>query len=51
MSIPTRGEKYQGKPCKRGHSGLRYRSSSGCVECTKILKAAPVVHAEKPDAP
>lgn len=26
-------EKYQGKPCKHGHAGLRYRSNSSCVEC------------------
>lgn len=37
MSILTRGEKYQGKPCKRKHSGLRYRSSGACVDCTKSL--------------
>jgi 5-methylcytosine-specific restriction endonuclease McrA len=26
-------ETYIGKPCKRGHDGLRYRSSSDCVQC------------------
>ena len=25
--------KYIGKPCKKGHSGLRYVISSACVEC------------------
>lgn len=29
------GDKYyQGKPCKYGHSGLRYKSTGSCVECT-----------------
>lgn len=35
MSVCERGEKYQGKPCKRGHPGTRYRTSGGCVECSK----------------
>jgi hypothetical protein len=26
---------FMGKPCKREHSGLRYTSSNGCVECSK----------------
>lgn len=26
-------EKYQGKPCRKGHPGVRYRSTHGCVEC------------------
>lgn len=30
---------YQGEPCKRGHSGLRYTVSGNCVECTKIASA------------
>lgn len=25
---------YMGKPCPKGHSGLRYTISSNCVECT-----------------
>lgn len=29
------GEKYQGNPCKRGHTGLRYRSTKGCVDCAQ----------------
>jgi len=24
---------YQGKPCQRGHSGMRYVSSWYCVDC------------------
>lgn len=27
--------KYQGNPCKRGHTGLRYRSTKGCVDCAQ----------------
>lgn len=26
---------YQGKPCKYGHSGLRYINHSSCVQCAK----------------
>lgn len=25
--------KYLGKPCRHGHSGLRYVSTGGCVDC------------------
>lgn len=25
--------KYQGKPCKFGHPGMRYSSTGSCVEC------------------
>jgi hypothetical protein len=35
MTVGERGEKYQGKPCKRGHPGTRYRSSGGCVDCSR----------------
>jgi len=35
----TRGVTYRGKPCKYGHSGIRYeskgRSGGGCVECAQ----------------
>lgn len=24
---------YQGNPCKRGHTGIRWRGNGGCVEC------------------
>jgi hypothetical protein len=30
-----RAETYQGKPCLRGHDGLRYRSGYTCVACDK----------------
>jgi len=26
-------EVYQGGPCKRGHSGLRYKSTRNCITC------------------
>jgi hypothetical protein len=29
----------QGKPCGRGHSGLRYNASKQCVECARIRYA------------
>jgi hypothetical protein len=29
------GKRYQGPPCKRGHSGLRYTCNSACVECMR----------------
>lgn len=25
---------YQGKPCRHGHSGMRYRSNNTCVDCS-----------------
>lgn len=28
-----RAEKYQGKPCKRGHDGMRYTRTGICVQC------------------
>jgi len=27
------GQRYQGEPCRRGHSGERYVSNDGCVDC------------------
>ena len=36
----SRGEKkYEGKKCRRAHSGLRYVSSNACVECSQIAQA------------
>lgn len=32
-AVRIQGEKYQGRPCALNHSGLRYRSTRGCVEC------------------
>lgn len=31
---------YQGEPCPKGHEGLRYTSTGGCVACTKAAAAA-----------
>ena len=33
MARKKTGETYSGSVCKRGHSGIRYRSSGACVEC------------------
>lgn len=33
-------EKFQGNPCQRGHSGLRYRGRGACVECTQLNAVA-----------
>ena len=30
-------ERYQGRPCKRGHSGIRYATTRQCVECLPIV--------------
>ena len=32
-------KRYQGVPCPKGHSGIRYVSSMDCVECRAFLKA------------
>lgn len=50
MTVGERGEKFQGKPCKRGHSGMRYRSSGGCVECSRDAKAERAKQAQTPAA-
>lgn len=34
--MTTRGETYQGTPCKRGHSGKRYAKGGACTECQRI---------------
>jgi len=31
---------YQGRPCKRGHSGIRYSKNRDCVECTAMRTKA-----------
>jgi hypothetical protein len=31
---------YAGKPCKRGHVGIRYKSNAVCVECAAIADKA-----------
>lgn len=30
---PEYGLKYQGKPCRKGHNGMKYVSSGRCVQC------------------
>ena len=30
---------YQGNPCGRGHSGIRYIKGGACVECQKLTDA------------
>src|SRR5574337_1027423 len=37
--------KYDGNPCKHGHSGLRYTSTGGCVECVYLAKSLSTLHA------
>ena len=32
-------KRYQGAPCPKGHSGIRYVTSMDCVECRAFLKA------------
>lgn len=32
-------KRYQGAPCPKGHSGVRYVTSMDCVECRAFLKA------------
>jgi hypothetical protein len=27
---------FQGKPCKYGHKGIRYKSTKACVDCAKL---------------
>lgn len=34
-AVAGNGIHYQGKPCKHGHSGLRYVGSGNCVECAR----------------
>lgn len=34
-----RAETYVGKPCKHGHSPLRYKSNRHCVDCTTAKTA------------
>ena len=30
--------KFQGRPCKHGHDGLRYSSTGNCVECVTFYR-------------
>jgi hypothetical protein len=37
MSTPSISDKhFMGKPCRHGHSGLRYLSNKRCVECQLV---------------
>lgn len=38
QAIASGRNKYQGKPCKHGHGGLRYVGKSSCVECVSTAK-------------
>ena len=31
---------YQGKPCRAGHDGQRYRANRACVDCSKAARLA-----------
>lgn len=55
--MTTRGETYQGNPCRRGHSGIRYIKGGACTDCQKLTDTArrqrlkeqqPTAPAEKP---
>ena len=32
---------YLGRPCPKGHNGLRYKSNNGCVQCSKERAQRP----------
>jgi hypothetical protein len=54
-----RGEKYQGKPCKRDHNGVRYVKGGTCVQCAvdgaelrrQLAAQKKAAEAPKPAAP
>lgn len=35
-SDPFWGQTYKGKPCRKGHDGIRYFSSAACVTCRRL---------------
>lgn len=39
-AIAAGRNKYQGKPCKHGHNGLRYTRNHSCVECVAAWDVA-----------
>jgi len=39
--------KVMGRPCKYGHSGLRYKHSRACVQCNKERNSRPDVKAQQ----
>ena len=41
MKAPRNAEKYQGKPCFRGHAGVRYVCNGDCVECAALRFSQP----------
>lgn len=43
------GKRYQGAPCKKGHTGLRYTSTGSCVDCQQAAKAAWLAAARTPE--
>jgi hypothetical protein len=44
VSRPPRAETYQGRPCPKGHDGLRYRNGYTCVECERSKSARRAAH-------
>lgn len=36
---PDPEKTYQGKPCRRGHLGIRYRSCGACIDCAREAAA------------
>lgn len=48
FSAPGRGERFQGNPCKYGHSGIRYRKCGTCVECAIAYAKARKQQAKQP---
>ena len=39
--------RYQGRPCKRGHSGIRYKANATCVKCAYALLSGGKYNARK----
>jgi hypothetical protein len=44
VSRPPRAETYHGRPCPKGHDGLRYRNGYTCVECERSKSARRAAH-------
>ena len=38
--MTTTAKTFMGNPCKRGHDGLRYESTGGCVHCALLAALA-----------
>ncbi len=43
----VRAPSFQGLPCHRGHSGLRYISNRQCVHCARALAIGRIVKARR----